>query len=359
MNSHFQSSDTTWISIGLAVAEASGLGGSRSWLEIHTMPPRNTTISAGIDQTTSSTGPEYSQSGMWRARVLPARNHQAKPRVSTITGTSTASMTTVALIRISRSAAPIGPCGSSTPPIGRALRWSPPLRSGCLLAAVGQALAQHVLQRHRPLVLLQEVGDRLVEQILEGPLGLGRQRLQRLVTGHGDMDHLAHADLRSAETGELLVEFLRPLGTPARLGGFVNPGAVDAIQHEAFQIGEREAKMTVHQFPCFARIHFVQSRVVGIGLDLQPESRHAADGMQLGPAFGRKRTHVVGVGRHDGDDDAPFRATTREPGIVDDGVGMIEPVDLQQLDRRLDIAPRAAELACMRGSLESRLARFA
>src|SRR5690348_953243 len=126
----------------------------------------------------------------------------------------TASMTTVALTRISRSAAPTGPCGSRTPPIRQVLCRAPPLGSAGLLAVVRQALAEHVLQRHRPLVLLQKVGDRFVDQVLEGLFALGRQRLQRLVTGHRDMDHLAHADLRSGKTGELLIEFLRPFSTP-------------------------------------------------------------------------------------------------------------------------------------------------
>jgi hypothetical protein len=31
-----------------------------------------------------------------------------------------------------------------------------------------EAFAQHLFQRHRSFVLLQEVGDRLVDQILEG-----------------------------------------------------------------------------------------------------------------------------------------------------------------------------------------------
>src|SRR5439155_784781 len=68
MNSHFQSSATTWISIG-GTLETIGLGGSRSWLEIHAMPPRNMMTSAGIAHTTSSIGPEYWKVGRYCARL--------------------------------------------------------------------------------------------------------------------------------------------------------------------------------------------------------------------------------------------------------------------------------------------------
>ena len=62
-------------------------------------------MSAGIDQTTTSMRPENSQSGRWIAFSLPARNHQAKTSVSTITGTITASMIVVAVEQNVRSAA--------------------------------------------------------------------------------------------------------------------------------------------------------------------------------------------------------------------------------------------------------------
>jgi hypothetical protein len=47
--------------------------------------------------------------------VLADRYHQANAKVATITGTTTTSMIAVELIRRSRSAEAIGPCGSSTP----------------------------------------------------------------------------------------------------------------------------------------------------------------------------------------------------------------------------------------------------
>src|SRR5215471_706032 len=49
------------------------------------------------------------------ARVLDARYHQANAKVATITGTTTTSMIAVELIRRSRAADAIGPCGSNTP----------------------------------------------------------------------------------------------------------------------------------------------------------------------------------------------------------------------------------------------------
>src|ERR1041384_8191806 len=99
MNSHFQSSATTWIS-SAGTFDGIGLGGSRLWLEIHAMPPRNMTTSAGIDHTTSSIGPEYSKVGRYCARLLEARNHQAQPSTSTITGMMIASMIAVASRRL-------------------------------------------------------------------------------------------------------------------------------------------------------------------------------------------------------------------------------------------------------------------
>src|SRR5262245_37414033 len=78
-------------------------------------PPSNITVSAGIDQTTNSTRPSYDSSRLRVARVLDARYHQANAKVATITGITTTSMIAVELIRRSRSAAAIGPCGSITP----------------------------------------------------------------------------------------------------------------------------------------------------------------------------------------------------------------------------------------------------
>ena len=112
--SHFQSSETTsmWI---VGCCDGIGFGGSRSCEPIQAMPPRNSTTSVGIDQTTSSIGPEYDQSGRYSALALPDLNHQAKASVRMMTGMTTASMIAVALSRMSRSAAAIGPWTSSTP----------------------------------------------------------------------------------------------------------------------------------------------------------------------------------------------------------------------------------------------------
>jgi hypothetical protein len=98
-----------------AALEVICLPGSRSWEPTQAMPPRNPTTIAGIDQTINSMRPEYDQSGIYCARALLCRNHQANPRVSTITGMTTASMIVVALSNIVFCAAPTGPCGSRTP----------------------------------------------------------------------------------------------------------------------------------------------------------------------------------------------------------------------------------------------------
>src|SRR6516164_9233730 len=115
MNSHFQSSETTCTSIGL-LCDSIGLKGSRACAPIQITPPRNTMTRRGIPQTSSSIRPEYTQSGRYCALGFEARNHQAKASVATIVGTTIASMIASALYMILRFAAPIGPCGSSTPP---------------------------------------------------------------------------------------------------------------------------------------------------------------------------------------------------------------------------------------------------
>src|SRR5260370_36542432 len=70
---------------------------------------------AGIDQTSISRRPEYAKFGRYRARSFDARNQKATPNVARITGITIASMIPSALSRICRSAAAIGPFGSSTP----------------------------------------------------------------------------------------------------------------------------------------------------------------------------------------------------------------------------------------------------
>src|SRR5258707_6903540 len=111
MNSHFQSSDTTWILIGLPVP-CTGAAGS-SWCDpIQATPPSRMTVSAGIDQTTSSIRPEYSQFGQQNALPLDARNQYANAKIATIVGSTIASMIASESIRMVFSATPIGPCGS-------------------------------------------------------------------------------------------------------------------------------------------------------------------------------------------------------------------------------------------------------
>lgn len=78
------------------------------------VPPRNRMTSRGIDQTTSSTRPEYTTPSLRVARALSARNHQATVIVGRMVGTTTASMTATELNRISRFAAATGPAGCKT-----------------------------------------------------------------------------------------------------------------------------------------------------------------------------------------------------------------------------------------------------
>src|ERR1700685_4575141 len=70
---------------------------------------------AGIDHTSISRRTEYSKFGRYRARSFDARNQKATPRVARIAGITLASEMPSELSRICRSAAAIGPFGSSTP----------------------------------------------------------------------------------------------------------------------------------------------------------------------------------------------------------------------------------------------------
>src|SRR5437868_10964819 len=114
MNSHFQSSEATWIRSGFMV-DAIGLRGLKSCEPTHATPPTRNTVMAGIDQTSISRRPEYAKFGRYRARSFDARNQKATPSVARITGTTIASMMPSELSKICRSAAAIGPFGSSTP----------------------------------------------------------------------------------------------------------------------------------------------------------------------------------------------------------------------------------------------------
>src|SRR5882672_12854502 len=116
MNSHFQSSEATWTRSGLTV-DTIGLRGLKSCEPTHATPPTRNTVMAGIDQTSISRRPEYAKLGRYRARSFDARNQKATPSVARITGITIASMMPSALSRICRSAAAIGPFGSSTPSV--------------------------------------------------------------------------------------------------------------------------------------------------------------------------------------------------------------------------------------------------
>src|SRR3984885_8743957 len=116
MNSHFQSSEATWTRSGFTV-DAIGLRGLTSCAPTHATPPTRNTVMAGIDQTSISRRPEYAKFGRYRARSFDSRNQNATPRVARITGITIASMMPSELSRICRSAAAIGPFGSSTPSV--------------------------------------------------------------------------------------------------------------------------------------------------------------------------------------------------------------------------------------------------
>src|SRR6516165_94153 len=86
--------------------------------------------------------------------MLEERYHQANAKVATITGTTTTSMIAVELIRRSRSAVAIGPCGSNTP-----ARWQDATRKAAPTTA--QRTRRDRRKRHcRPAALLIEIAHK-------------------------------------------------------------------------------------------------------------------------------------------------------------------------------------------------------
>src|SRR4051812_16204617 len=111
MNSHFQSSDTTSISIGLTL-ESIGRYGSSSCVVFQVRMPSTRMIAHGMLQTTASMRCEYDQLGVYVAEVLDARYFQANHSVRMITGTTTISISSVAVMISDFSSAAIWPLGS-------------------------------------------------------------------------------------------------------------------------------------------------------------------------------------------------------------------------------------------------------
>src|SRR5471032_2050808 len=118
MNSHFQSSDTTWIVIGLTL-DSSGLYGSSSCVDFQVIVPSTRMMAIGTAHTTASMRCEYDQSGVYVASVFDSRYFQAKYSVSKITGITTTSISSVAVMIRDFSSAATCPLGSSTD------KWQP------------------------------------------------------------------------------------------------------------------------------------------------------------------------------------------------------------------------------------------
>src|SRR5215468_153054 len=90
MNSHFQSSDTTWTSSGSS--SDNGIAGSRSCDPIQVTLPRSMIVSNGTDQVRSSSLPDSTKLGSYLARLLDARYHHPNMSAARIVGTTTGSM---------------------------------------------------------------------------------------------------------------------------------------------------------------------------------------------------------------------------------------------------------------------------
>src|SRR5215468_10113532 len=90
MNSHFQSSDTTWTSSGSS--SDNGIAGSRSCDPIQVTLPRSMIVRSGTDQVRSSILPDSTKLGSYLARLLDDRYHHPNMSAARIVGTTTGSM---------------------------------------------------------------------------------------------------------------------------------------------------------------------------------------------------------------------------------------------------------------------------
>src|SRR5215471_14088778 len=91
MNSHFQSSDTTWTLTGSSFDD-NGFAGSRSCDPIQATLPRSMIVSSGMDQVTISILPDSTKLGWKLARRLDDRYHHPKMSAARIVGTTIGSM---------------------------------------------------------------------------------------------------------------------------------------------------------------------------------------------------------------------------------------------------------------------------
>src|SRR4051812_28288166 len=112
MNSHFQSSDTTSMVIGFTL-DSSGRNGSSSCVVFQVMVPSTRMMAMGTAHTTASIRWEYDQLGMYWAEVFEARYFHANTSVSTMTGITTMSISSVETMIRCFSSAAILPAGSS------------------------------------------------------------------------------------------------------------------------------------------------------------------------------------------------------------------------------------------------------
>src|SRR5215471_2843450 len=134
MNSHFQSSDTTWTSSGSS--PDSGFAGSRSCEPIHDTLPRSMIVSRGTDQVRSSILPDSTKLGSKYARLLDDRYHHPNMSAARIVGTTIGSMMMNESIRSVD-------VPSATTPLGwRTISfWQPPSASNASMAPQRRATA--------------------------------------------------------------------------------------------------------------------------------------------------------------------------------------------------------------------------
>src|SRR5678815_1123463 len=113
MNSHFQSSDTTWTLSGSSF-DGNGFAGSRSCDPIQATLPRSMIVSSGMDQVMSSILPDSTKLGSNVARLLDDRYHHPNASAARIVGTTIGSMMTNEPSRIDVVPSATTPLGSRT-----------------------------------------------------------------------------------------------------------------------------------------------------------------------------------------------------------------------------------------------------
>src|SRR5262245_2770764 len=141
----------------------------------------------------------------------------------------------------------------------------------------------------------------------------------------------------SCELGDERVDLPRPLSAPVALGGIVEPGPVDAVQHELPKVLRTESHVLGHRHIVAGRICPEHRRVVAVDHDLQPPPHHLTDrvaGQILTEVHPRRRPRAAR------EDHALVSTPLGDPLVLDHVVPVVDALAPQEDKARLDVAGR-------------------